>query len=94
MLFFVNSSNNYDSDFVLQNENIPCIPENDTGLSIISCSCIVRYTTAQLALYKAERLGVLADDHIKALIEFLKLGKALTRAEKALCIDKLTLKAG
>ncbi len=89
---FINSENNYDSDFVLKNDDIDCIPKNDTGLSVISCSFVVRLNLNQLKLYEAEKLGSLARKHIGPLIEFISNSKALPRAEKNACVDKLTQK--
>jgi hypothetical protein len=87
---FINSDNNFESDFVLTNDDIDCIPKNDTGLSIISCSFIVRLNASQLNLYQAQKLGILQKKHVTSLVEFLKTSKALTRPEKLLCIDSLS----
>lgn len=87
---FINSENNYKSDFVLKNEDIDCLPKNDTGLSVISCSCIVRLSSKQLELYKAEKKGVLANTHISALVAFVAISKALTPSERKLCAEKLS----
>jgi len=87
---FINSENNYETDFVLKNEDLDCIPKNDTGLSVISCSSIVRLSVRHLELYKAERLGSLAKEHAAALVEVIKGSKALTNPEKKACVESLS----
>jgi hypothetical protein len=87
---FINSENNYETDFVLKNEDLDCIPKNDTGLSVISCSSVVRLSVKHLELYKAERLGSLAKVHATALVEFIKESRALTGSEKRACAESLS----
>jgi len=87
---FINSENNYETDFVLKNEDLDCIPKNDTGLSVISCSSIVRLSVKHLELYEAERLGSLAKEHVAALMEFIKGSRALTSSERRTCAESLS----
>lgn len=89
---FINSENKFEPDFVLRNSDIPCIPENDTGLSVISCSYVVRLNAVQLTLYKAEKLGELDSIHISNLSAFMNTSKALPRPEKVFSVEKLSAK--
>jgi hypothetical protein len=86
---FINSEEGYEEDFVLANDDIPCLPENETGLSVISCSMLPRFNAKQLKLFKAEKLGVLETPLIEALLQFLRMNRALSREEKRHCVGCL-----
>ncbi len=87
--FFVNSNKGYDGDFTLKNSDVPCIPTNATGETVISCSVIVRQNEKQLKLYKAKKICRLDKRHIRSLITFLKLSRSITSWEKMMAIDGL-----
>lgn len=89
LFLFINSEGGYEADFVLKNSDVPCIPENDTGLTIISCSMLIRLSEKQLTVYKAKKVGELDAEIVSQLREFIENSKTLTRNERQKCLDSL-----
>lgn len=92
LFLFINSEGGYEADFVLQNSDVPCIPKNDTGLTVISCSMLVRLSEKQLNTYKAKKIGNLDMKFISPLKDFIEKSKALTKKERQKCADSLSAK--
>lgn len=89
LFLFINSEGGYEADFVLQNSDVPCIQKNDTGLTVISCSMLLRLSEKQLNVYDAKKVGELDTKFISLLKEFIENSKALTRSERQKCSELL-----
>jgi hypothetical protein len=83
---FINSHDGYEADLILMDGEIKCLPKSPTGMSVISCNIVIRYTTEQLKLYNARPLGVLNKAIANRLLEHINSSKALGRSDKQLVI--------
>ena len=86
---FMNSGSGYEGDFILKDAEVPCLPPSPTGESVISCSMVVRYSEKQLALYKAQSLGMLDDALLFQLKEFLRASTVLSKEERGPIVASL-----
>ena len=53
-LFFNSKDKGHKDDFILADTEVPGLPASPTGLSIISCSTIVRVNAHQLRIFSAK----------------------------------------
>lgn len=79
---FINSGQGYDADFVLDDAQISCLPLSPTGNSVISCSLIVKYTSHQLGVYRARKLGSLDRSIALLLATFIETTRALPKSDR------------
>lgn len=89
IFLFINSDGGFAGDFVIDDDELPCLPESPTGKSVISCSQPVRATSRQLALYNAEKLGELLPVVARKLEKFVQGVQTLTRLEKRIVLEAL-----
>lgn len=78
------SGRTYESDYVLATEQVPCVPTSATGMTIVSCNALPKYTARHLQLYNAKRLGAFPKELIPGLLDFVRTCGALTRGEQRL----------
>jgi len=89
IFLFINSDEGFAGDFVLDDDELRCLPESPTGKSVISCSQPVRANGRQLALYNAEKLGELPPGVARRLERFVQNVQTLTRIEKRIVLEAL-----
>lgn len=86
---FINSGTGYDADVVVDENEIPCLPESPTGQSVISCSMIVQYSESQLKKFGAKKLGDMNIKLIKLTFEKLQVTKSLSKEERTPIVESL-----
>ena len=87
---FLNSRAGWKGEFVLNNDDIPCIPPSKTGLSVVSFSTLVRQNAKQLKLYRAEKIGRLSSAIARKLEDFAKTVPTLNAAERKIVLKGLS----
>jgi hypothetical protein len=80
--FFINSGTGYAADFVLQDGQISGLPKSPTGLSVISCSIVIRQNERQMKLYKARKIGRLSKKLSSKLSQFVNETPALPKKQR------------
>ena len=86
---YLNSHDGYEGDFLLDGDEIDCLPKSPTGKSVVCCNTVAKFTDKQLGLYKARKLGVLPQATAAKLIPHVQTAKALNRLEKNLILAAL-----
>lgn len=79
---FLSSRRGYGGDLVLSNDQVPCIPPNATGQTVIGCSQVIRMRVDELPALEAQRIGELELETAQALLEFVRQVPTLTGKEK------------
>lgn len=79
---FFNSHGGNESDFPIDRVYADCLPQSATGISVLSCSLVVRYTDAQLSLFQAKELGKISPLVCRSLSDFIRRCQALTNRER------------
>jgi hypothetical protein len=68
---YFNSDNGYENDFAVPPSEAPCLPPSPTGVSVLSCTFMPRYSDRHLELYKAKKLGELGKASLQSLLEYI-----------------------
>ena len=86
---FINSGTGYEADVVVDEKQIPCLPESPTGQSVIRCSMIVRYSETQLKKFGARKLGDMDIEVLKLVIDKVRVTRALSKEERSPIVESL-----
>jgi len=89
IFLYLNSRAGFDSDYVLDDSEIPCLPTSLTGKTIVSFSQPLRRTRHQLQLFEARKRGVLSPPVARKLEVFAKSVPTLTNRERTIVLDAL-----
>ena len=86
---YFNSKAGYEADYVIRDGQIDGLPTSKTGLTVISCSYLVRHSQQQLKTFRAQKIGVLSRAIAIDLAKFVTSTKALNRKQIALVVSEL-----
>jgi hypothetical protein len=87
---FLNSKPGFKDSLVLNDNEIPGLRSSPTGLSVISCSTVVRANSHQLRIFSAKHITRLPPEVARRLEEFVGSVKSLTSNEKKLVLAALS----
>jgi hypothetical protein len=88
---FLNSDPSFDGTYAVDCARVPCLPPSKTGKTVVSFAMLPRYNDRQLALYKAEKLGVLDAKLAGELYDFAKTVPTLTGRDRRIVLEALAL---
>jgi len=86
---FINSNGGFDGDLVLANGDFQCIPPNDTGLSVVSCSIVIRLKVATMKLYGATKQGQISVGVAAKIREHIVGCRSMTQKDRVRIIGAL-----
>ena len=89
---YINSHDGFEGDCAVTNAELPELPPSKTHMSVICCNTIARYNEKQLKIFRAAKLGVISKELAAKLLAHMQtVRSSLTRSEKTIVIDALTL---
>ena len=88
---FLNSpkARNFPGDFIIDNAELPNLPETPTGESVVSCNMVVTITKGQLRSGHARRIGTASREQLLRLLEFIENTTVLSNEDKYKVLDGL-----
>ena len=91
LFLFINSPKrkSYPGDFNVQSDDISCLPATPEGYSIISCTHLVRQTSAELRQLNAKKYGMIESKVLLRLIAFVEKTPVLSDEDKDAIIEGL-----
>jgi len=86
---FLNSGTGYKGDLILKNQEIPFLPPSKTGLSVVSCSTIVRIKKKAISSSSCKNLGKISKSVARRIDKLAQETDALTEIDRN-CVLEFT----
>jgi hypothetical protein len=86
---YFNSGDGFENDFPVPPSEAECLPPSPTGVSVLSCTFMPRYTDRHLELYGAEKIGELGLASMKSLLDYIPQCRVLNGRERRAIIEAL-----